>query len=101
MLPPALAIFVVLALLFGLLWLARRKGLAALSLGYSAGRGGNLAIRQMRVIERLPLSGPHSLHLVACGGRWLVVAASPSGCRTIADLAEPSSEALAAAGGAR
>ena len=32
MLSPAVAVFLVLALLFGLLWLARRKGLAALSL---------------------------------------------------------------------
>jgi flagellar biogenesis protein FliO len=100
MLPPALAIFLVLALLFGLLWLARRKGLAALSLGFRA-RGGGPTARQMRVVERIPLSGPHSLHLVACGGRLLMVAASPTGCCTLADFAEPSGEARSAMGGAR
>jgi flagellar biosynthetic protein FliO len=104
MLPPALAVSLVLALLFGLLWLARRKGLAALSLRLAM-PGGRRAAKQMRVIERVPLSGQHSLHLVACGGRLLVVAVSPGGCSTLADFAEPSAEtsaeALSAAGGAR
>jgi flagellar biosynthetic protein FliO len=100
MLPPALAVFLVLALLCGLLWLARRKGLATLSLRLAV-PGGGRPPKQMRVVERVPLSGQHSLHLVACAGRLLVVAVSPGGCRTLADFAEPSAEALAAAGGAR
>lgn len=101
MLPPALAVFFVLALLFGLLWLARYKGLAALSFRW-AGAAVSRPARQMRVVERVPLSGQHSLHLVACAGRLLVVAVSPSGCSTLADYAEPvSEEALSARGGTR
>ncbi len=100
MLSPALAVFFVLALLFGLLWLARRKGLAALSLRWAVSPNARCE-RQMRVVERLPLSGQHSLHLVACAGRLLVVSVSPSGCSTLADLAEPSAETLRAAGGTR
>jgi flagellar biogenesis protein FliO len=97
MLSPSLAVLVVLALLFGLLWLARRKGLAALSLrlpGPAAGR----APRQLRVVERLPLSGQHSLQLISCAGRFILVAVSPQGCSSIADFAELPAEAAAAAG---
>jgi flagellar biosynthetic protein FliO len=101
MLSPALAVFFVLALLFGLLWLARRKGLAALSLRLVSGPGLGRAAKQMRVVERVPLSGQHSLHLVACAGRLLVVAVSPAGCSMLAEYAEQSAEALSAAGGAR
>jgi flagellar biogenesis protein FliO len=100
MLSPALAVFFVLALLSGLLWVARRKGLAALSVRLPV-RGGGRAPKQLRVLERVPLSGQHSLHLVACAGRLLVVAVSPSGCSTLADLSEPGSEAFSIASGAR
>jgi flagellar biogenesis protein FliO len=100
MLSPALAVFFVLALLFGLLWLARHKGLAALS-GRWAVSGVSRPTRQMRIVERLPLSGQHSLHLVACAGRLLVISVSPTGCSTIADYAESSLDAHGAVGGAR
>jgi flagellar biosynthetic protein FliO len=99
MLFQSLAVFAVLALLFGLLWLARRKGLAALAWRLPGRRGA--AERHMRVLERLPLGGQHSLHLVACAGRLLVVAVSPGGCSTVANFAEQPAEASAAAGGAR
>jgi flagellar biogenesis protein FliO len=94
------AVFVVLALLGALLWLARRKGLAALSLRLPGRRSGGVP-RQMRVIERLPLSGQHSLHLVACSGRLILVAVSPGGCRSLADFAETPAGAAAGAGGLR
>lgn len=97
MLPSSLAVFLVLALLALLLWLARRKGLAALALRLP-GRNAARASRQMRVVERLPLTGQHSLHLVACAGRLLVVAVSPGGCQTVADFAEAPAEASAASG---
>jgi flagellar biosynthetic protein FliO len=100
MLPPALSVFFVLALVFGLLWLARRKGLAALCLRLASPVGGRAA-KQMRVVERVPLTGQHSLHLVHCGGRLLLVAVSPGGCSMLADFAELSPEALSAAGGCR
>jgi flagellar biosynthetic protein FliO len=95
MLPPAVAVSLVLTLLCGLLWLARRKGLATLALSVAAPRAGR-APKQLRVVERVSLAGQHSLHLVACAGRLLVVAVSPGGCSTLADLAEPSREALSA-----
>jgi flagellar biogenesis protein FliO len=96
----SLAVFFVLALLGGVLWLARSKGMAALALRLP-GRGSSRAPRQMRVVERLPLSGQHSLHLVACSGRLILVAVSPSGCRALADFAELPAEAAAASGGSQ
>ncbi len=97
----ALAVFFVLGLLFGLLWLARRKGIAAISLRLR-GSGNARSEARMRVIERVPLSGQHSLHLVTCAGRLLVVAVSPAGCSTLAEFAEPDREAAwSTVGGSR
>jgi flagellar biogenesis protein FliO len=99
----SLAVFLVLALLCGLLWLARNKGLAAFSTRW-ARSGSGRAQRQMRVIERLPLSGQHSLHLVSCAGRLILVAASPAGCSSVANFPENFSEfaeTVRAAGGGR
>jgi hypothetical protein len=94
----SLAVFLVLALLCGLLWVARRKGLAVLSMRLGGSASGRIP-RKMRLIERLPLNGQHSLHLVACGGRLILVAASPSGCNAVADFPETPGEAVSAAGG--
>ena len=99
MLSSALAVLFVLSLLFGLLWLARRKGLAALSMRWSGDRAVARPARQMRVVERLPLSDQHSLHLVSCAGRLLVVAVSPNSCTALADYPELSVEARSATGG--
>ena len=81
MLQQFLAVFLVLGLLVGALWLLRRKGLAKLAIGpvRSMGRA-----RQMEVVERIPLTAQHSLHLVSLAGRLIVVGVSPAGCSRIA-----------------
>jgi hypothetical protein len=99
----SLAVLLVLALLCALLWLARNKGLAALSMRFGQSGSGR-APRQMRVLERLPLNGQHSLHLVSCAGRLILVAASPGGCSAVANFPEnlrddPGETVLAAGGG--
>ena len=81
-LQPVLAVLFVLGLLGGALYWLRAKGLARFN-GKGIGRPGT---RQMRVIERLPLTPHHSLHLVTVGSRRLLVAASPGGC-TVVDAA--------------
>jgi flagellar biogenesis protein FliO len=81
-LQPVLAAVFVLGLLGGALYWLRAKGLARFN-GKGIGRPG---ARQMRVIERLPLTPNHSLHLVMVGGQRLVVAVSPSDC-TVVDAA--------------
>lgn len=76
---PILAVFFVLALLGGTLYWLRAKGLARFN-----GKGfARQEARQMRTIERLPLSPQHSLHLVSVGGRTLLVAVSPGGCTVV------------------
>lgn len=37
--------------------------------------------RQMTLIERLPLTSQHALHLVRVGGRVLLVASAPGSCQ--------------------
>lgn len=78
-LQPILAVFVVLGLLGGTLYLLRSKGLARFN-GKAFVRSGN---RQMRALERLPLSPQHSLHLVSVGGKTLLIAVSPGGCTVV------------------
>jgi flagellar biogenesis protein FliO len=41
------------------------------------------APRRMQVVERLPLTPQHSLHLVRIDGRLLVVASGPGGCSVL------------------
>jgi flagellar biogenesis protein FliO len=83
MLQQFLAVFLVLALLIGALWLARRKGFASVRLPLVRS---SAATRNMQVVERVTLSAQHSLHLVSLGGRLIVVGVSPAGLSRIAVL---------------
>lgn len=65
----------VLILLCGTLWVMRSRGLVFKFSG-GAGSGG----RRLEVIERLPLTPSHSLHLVRVADRTLLIAVAPSGC---------------------
>jgi flagellar biosynthetic protein FliO len=81
MLQQFLAVFLVLALLLAALWLLRRKGLASLPLGLARPSASR---RRMQVVERIPLTAQHSLHLVSVAGRMIVVGVSPAGCNPLA-----------------
>ncbi len=100
MLSQSLAVFLVFALLAAALWLARRKGLATLALRIP-GRNHGRTQRQLCVVERIPLTSQHSLHLVNCAGRLILVGVSPAGCNAVADLGAPPAEAASAANGMR
>lgn len=76
---PVLAALFVLGLLGGALFLLRRKGLARFDVK-ALGRSGS---RQIQLLERLPLTPQHSLHLVSVDGRKLLIAASPGGCAVV------------------
>jgi len=78
-----LAVFAVLALLLAALWLLRRKGLVSVSQRLIGTAGKE---RQMRVVERVPLTAQHSLHLIALGDRLIMVGVSPGGCSQVAIL---------------
>jgi flagellar biogenesis protein FliO len=77
----AVSIIFVLALLVGVLYWLRTKGLASLT-SRAIGRRGE---RRMEAIERLQLTPHHSLHLVRVAGRMLLFAVSPSGCSIVDD----------------
>jgi len=69
-------VLVVFALLGGLLWFGKRRGLASFPKGF--GRGGNT--RRLEVLERVSLTPQHALHLVRVSGRTVLVATAPSSC---------------------
>jgi flagellar biogenesis protein FliO len=86
---PLLAVLFVLGLLGGTLYWLRAKGLARFG-----GKGiGRQSSRRMQVVERLPLTPQHSLHLVSVGSRTLLVAVSPGGCTVLESVGE-SQEAM-------
>jgi flagellar biogenesis protein FliO len=69
------AVVFVLGLLGAALWVARRRG--ALSFG-----GGSKKVRAghaLQVLERVPLTAQHTLHLVRHGQETLLVATYPGG----------------------
>lgn len=72
------AIFLVLALLGGALWLLRSRGLAHY-------RGGTRrkSARHLEPIARLPLTQHHSVHLIRVSDHTVLLALSPSGCTLI------------------
>ena len=90
MLEQLLAVFLVLALLLAALWLLRRKGLASIPMALARPAAGK---RQMQVVERIPLTAQHSVHLVSVGGRMIVVGVSPAGLSPLAQWPAASSEA--------
>lgn len=84
-------VLLVFALLGGLLWFTKRRGLASFPIGPRRGGKG----RRLEVLERLPLTAQHALHLVRVSDRTVLIATAPSSC-TLLD-APVSLESLAAA----
>jgi flagellar biogenesis protein FliO len=77
-------VLLVFALLGGLLWLSKKRGLASFSLG--ARRSGSA--RRLEVLERIPLTPQHALHLVRVSDRTVLIATAPSSC-TLVDAPMP------------
>jgi flagellar biogenesis protein FliO len=69
-------VLAVFGLLGGLLWFAKRRGLAAFPLG--SRRSGNE--RRLEVLERVPLTAQHALHLVRVSDRTVLIATAPTSC---------------------
>jgi len=76
-------VLAVFALLGALLWFLKRRGLASLSIGKR--RGGNL--RRVEVLERVPLTPQHALHLVRVSDKLLLIGTAPSGCTLLQEPA--------------
>jgi flagellar biosynthetic protein FliO len=69
-------VLAVFALLGALLWFLKRRGFASLNL--APRRGGNA--RRVEVLERVPLTPQHALHLVRVSDKVLLIGTAPSGC---------------------
>jgi flagellar biosynthetic protein FliO len=76
---PFAAIVLVMALLGGVLWALKRRGVALLRIPGVSGS----APRRLEVVERISLGPQHSLHLVRAGDRLLLVATAPSSCQLL------------------
>jgi len=76
-------VLLVFALLGGLLWFFKKRGLASLPL---RGRGGSA--RRLEVLERVALTPQHALHLVRVSGKVILIGTAPSAC-TVMDTATP------------
>jgi flagellar biogenesis protein FliO len=83
-----LSVCAVLALLGGMLWWLRHKGVAQFA-PKSAGKN-----KSMRVVERLALTPQHSLHLVRLADRTVLIAASPGGCSLLDGIAASTDERM-------
>jgi len=78
-------VLVVFALLGGLMWLLKRRG----SLRLSSRRTG----ARLEVLERVPLTPHHALHLVRISDKVVLVGTAPSACTLLdhasVDLRKP------------
>ncbi len=52
--------------------------------------------RHLELLDRLPLTHQHSLHLVALKGRWLAIAVTPQGCQLLESGDDKESQASGA-----
>jgi flagellar biosynthetic protein FliO len=74
-----LVVLIVLGLLCGALWALKRKGWARTGLRRKRDEGAP----RLEVIDRLPLTQHHSLHLVRLADRTLLIGLSPNGCNLL------------------
>jgi flagellar biosynthetic protein FliO len=81
-------VLAVLGLLFGALWALKRKGWVRTGIRGKRDEG----TPRLEVIDRLPLTQHHSLHLVRLADRTLLIGLSPNGCNLLesAQIAMPS-----------
>jgi flagellar biogenesis protein FliO len=80
---PAIAVVFVLALLAGVLYVLRRRGVAILPFESSPSGARRQGQRHLKVLERVPLGAQHALHLVRAGDRMILIATAPCSCQVL------------------
>jgi len=83
-------VFVVFAILGGMLWVLRSKGMAT----FRMPRKSSGTRKQLELMERLPLTPNHSIHLVRFAGRSLLIGVAPGGCTLLERSDAPDPAAL-------
>ena len=82
-LQPVSAVIFVLSLLGTALYFLRRRGMASFpNVPSPFGRQGT-TVRQLKVVERVPLGPQHALHLVRMGDRLILIATAPGSCQML------------------
>jgi len=80
-----LGVLVVLAILVTALYLLKQRGLVRFTGARVLGGG---ADRMVKVIERVPLTAQHTVHLVQIGQRRVLISSSPGSCQLITEISE-------------
>jgi flagellar biosynthetic protein FliO len=74
-------VMVVLAILIAVIYLLKQRGIAR----FAGMRGPE---RIVKVIERIPLTAQHAVHVVQIGQRRVLLSSSPGSCQLIAEISE-------------
>jgi flagellar biogenesis protein FliO len=69
-------VLAVFALMGGLLWVLRRRGMVSLP----AVKRRKANSRLLEVLERVPLTPQHAIHLVRVSGKVVLIGTAPSAC---------------------
>jgi flagellar biogenesis protein FliO len=77
-------VLAVLGLLVAAIYLLKQRGLVRFR--GVAGIGGTERI--VKVVERIPLTAQHTMHLVQIGQRRVLISSSPGSCQLITEISE-------------
>jgi len=79
-----LGVLLVLAILVTALYLLKQRGIVR----FTGARVTGGADRVVKVIERVPLTAQHTVHLVQIGQRRVLISSSPGSCQLITEISE-------------
>lgn len=83
-------VLLVLAILVIALYLLKQRGIVRFKNMPGLGGGDRL----MKVVERVPLTAQHAVHLVQIGERRVLIASSPGSCQLITEISEESARGV-------
>lgn len=72
---------VLLGVIGGAVWLLQRRGLATVNWTRPSER-------RMHIVEKLPLTAQHAVHMVRVGDKLLLIGTAPGGCSVLGPLPE-------------
>ena len=77
-------VLAVLGLLVTAIYLLKQRGIAR----FRGIRGLSTPDRIVKVVERIPLTAQHTMHLVQIGQRRVLISSSPGSCQLITEISE-------------
>jgi flagellar biogenesis protein FliO len=79
-----LGVLLVLGILVTALYLLKQRGIVR----FSGVRMPGGADRIVKVVERIPLTAQHTMHVVQIGQRRVLISSSPGSCQLITEISE-------------